>query len=101
MEWVTVVPLPTHKEPEQFTLSFELEVPAHLMVAHNHWQSLQILSRLQSPLERNDGTVRGSAAESADGLRELALAVAHRTKTQRQHFTRECFLANSLLALDP
>jgi hypothetical protein len=99
MEWVTVVPLPPGKDSDPFTMTFEIEVPAHLMVAHNHWESLQILSRLQSPLER--AAKAPESGDSANALRELALAVAHRTKTQRQLFTRECFLANSLLALDP
>ena len=81
-------------------MEFEFEVPAHLFSTQDHWRFLQVLNRLQSPLERAE-IAEISAAGSPDELRELALAVAHRVKGYRQAFSRECFLANSLLALEP
>lgn len=104
LEWVAVVPLPQGQKPAQFNVEFELEIPAHLYVGHDQWRSLQVLTRLQSPLERGGkatGHDQDNSQGSPDALRELALATAHRVKTLRQHFARECFMANSLLALAP
>jgi hypothetical protein len=99
-EWVAIVPLPHDKEACRYRVEFEVEVPAHLFSPQDHWRFLQVLNRLQSPLERAE-VAEISAAGSPDELRELALAIAHRVKGYREVFTRECFLANSLLALEP
>lgn len=99
-EWVAIVPLPHNKELSKYKVEFEVEVPAHLFSSQDHWRFLQVMNRLQSPLERAE-VAEISAAGSPDELRELALAVAHRVKGYRQAFSRECFLANSLLAMEP
>jgi hypothetical protein len=96
VEWVTSVPLPeTRSEQRPFCVEFELEVPAQLFVAQDQWRPLQIMSRLQSPAESHDDSGDGL---SADRLRELALAFAHRVKAYRDELTRECLLANCLMS---
>jgi hypothetical protein len=103
-EWVTAVPLPaSSKERQPFGVEFELEVPAQLFVPQDHWRSLQVMSRLQSPTDRVDSFPDRTSDHdiSADRLREVALALSHRVKTQREAFARECFLANCLLSRPP
>jgi hypothetical protein len=104
IEWVASVPLPeTRVDRERFGVEFELEVPAQLFVAQDPWRALQVMSRLQSPRERAGALPDGASDPGvcADRLRELALSVAHRMKSHREGFARECFLANSLMARTP
>lgn len=72
-------------------------MPAHLFVAHDYWKNLQYYSRLESP-ESSSNT---KALAHPDQLRELALASAHRIKSAKQDFVRECMVANSLLTEEP
>jgi hypothetical protein len=97
LEWVVSVPLRANQDSD-FTVEFELEVPAHLFSAHDYWRSLQMLSRFESPLE---GGAPPPQATHPDELRELALSFAHRIKVLRQSLVRECFMANSMLAPPP
>lgn len=99
LEWVASIPL-IDNEDSEFTIEFELEVPAHLFVAHDYWRNLQMLSRFESPLEATDGAPPLKAC-TADELREVALSFAHRIKVLRQNLVRDCFMANSMLAPPP
>lgn len=95
LEWICSVALPTSDKQQKFSIEFELEVPAHLFVAHEYWKNLQYYSRLESPTETGQSP---KALVHPDQLRELALASAHRIKSSKQEFVRECLLANSLLS---
>jgi hypothetical protein len=92
----------TERVPEEFSVEFELEIPAQLYVAQDQWRCLQVMSRLQSPTDRLESMSFDPAIHSsADGLRELALSIAHRMKHHHQDFARECLIANSLLSRAP
>ena len=98
LEWICSIPLPETTKTEKFSFEFELEVPAHLFSQHDYWKNLQYYSRLESPTESGEAK---RALSHPDQLRELALASAHRIKSAKQDFVRDCLLANSLLSPEP
>ena len=99
---MTSVPLPTSSANRvPFQVELELEIPAQLFVAQDHWRALQVMTRLQSPTEPKATPDACEGPAIADRLREVALSVAHRVKVRRDEFARECLLANSLMVRAP
>ncbi len=96
IEWVTEVALPAPGASGEIAIDFELEIPAHIYTPHDHWEHLEVRSRLASPQLTAPGR-----PTTIDGLRQDALRVAHQLKMAGERFRRRALLASSLLMVAP
>jgi hypothetical protein len=86
IEWIAQVPLPSRGDC-RYEIDFTFEVPANIYSAHNVWDHKQSFTRLTSPSEEGELHIdRGDI----DELRRDTLGVAHRLKTLREKFERDC-----------
>ena len=96
IEWVAELPLPQRGE-EEVELELSAEVPIHIWTEHDHWERLQVMTRLSSPCEEPPNDVPATV----DELRRATLAAVHRFKDSRERLERELQRAASPFTVAP
>jgi hypothetical protein len=86
LEWTAATGLPAKGERE-YLIEFSIEIPANLYKPYDVWDAKQTFTRLQSPSEEGELSVD---RDHLDELRRDTLGVAHRLKTLRASFERDC-----------
>jgi hypothetical protein len=93
LEWSVTVALPDRGTSE-YSIDFELEIPANVFVLHAPWDQLQSWTRLDGPAD----SPRPGETPDIDALRRGAVSFAHRLARASEGFARHCRLAGAVSA---
>src|SRR5579883_476281 len=93
LEWSATVPLPARGAAD-YSIDFELEIPANVFAVHAPWDQLQSWTRLDGPA----ASPGPGDTPDVDALRRGAVAFAHRLARASEGFARHCRLAGAVSA---